>query len=167
MRTIDKITDHVLKKMKPRKQWSWQDWWMEFVQDGPVPGEKTLRYKTFIAKRLIIKDRINRQLAKDHLAVRLKCKYGKGLYLEDKNHIAKTSIKERSKRFANLFKTTIVVLDEISCAHDLPDEDRKLLLRFTGAFELNQSALIGTFTRMRSLTAAQKKEILSILGVKL
>lgn len=167
MRTIDEITDDVLKKMKPRKEWLRQAFWIKFVQDGPVPKENTLQYKRFIKKCLSIKNKINRELANRKLAVRLRCKYGKGFYLEDENHIAKTSVKEGSKKFASLFKRTILTLNELSQADDLPDEDRRLLLRVTSGFELNQSAMIGTFTRMRSLTAIQKKDILSIFGVKL
>jgi len=167
MRTIDEITDHVLKKMKPKKEWPWRDWWTEFIQDGPVPGKKTLQYRKFIDKRLHIKNQINHELAKRQLAVRLMCVYSKGLYLEDENHIAKTFIEDKSKKVANAVKSAIVNLDEISRAIELSVEDKKLLLRVISAFEFEQSALVGTFARMRSLTTTVKKQILSNFGVKL
>ncbi|MBA7667773.1 hypothetical protein ES703_75871 [subsurface metagenome] len=167
MRTIDKITDHVLKKMKPKEEWPWPDWWTEFVRNGPVPQKKTLKYKTFIEKRLHIKNQVNRELANRQMAVRLICNCAKGLYLEDKNHISKTFIEDRSKKVASTFALSILTLEELSRASDLPNEDKKLLMRVISGFEFNQSALAGTFARMRSLTTTAKKEILLNFGVKL
>ena len=168
MRTIEQVTDDVLKQMRSSGEWGWDDWWTKIVRNGPIPKKNSLKYKQFIERRLRIKNQVNRELVSRNLPERLICVgWGKGIYLESNERIAKTFIEDRSRKIANAFTSAIVHLDELSRASKLPDEDRKLLLRVTSAFEFNQSALAGTFTRMRSLTATAKKQILLNFGVKL
>ena len=165
MDSIVKITDKCLK-MKPNELWSWEKW-AEDIVGLEVPAKKTYAYERFISARNRFKGNVNRELARRNLPERIICVgWGKGVYLVNEEAVADTFVETKVRRFIRAVENSNVVLRELSGAKQLSVEDKRMLSRVAGAFELQGNTLIGTISRMKSLPKPIKARLLKDMGIE-
>ena len=165
MDSIVKITDKCLK-MKPNELWSWEKW-AEDIVGLKVPAKKTYAYEKFISARNKFKAKVNKELARRNLPERVICVGGgKGVYLVNEKAVADTFVETKVRRFIRAVENSNIILRELSGAKQLSLDDKKMLTRVAGAFELQGNTLIGTISRMKSLPKPIKARLLKDLGIE-
>jgi hypothetical protein len=152
--------------MKPHALFSWEDWWVQIVKDGEAPRHKTYAYSQFIDKRNKIKQQVNKELEKRKRPERLMCPgVGAGVYLVDEADVAELTTDQRIRKIVNTFENSQKQMSLLAASSRLSESDKSMLLRIAGLVELQQTSMIGTMARMKSLPPASKKRLLKHLGV--
>ena len=166
MRPIAEVVDSCLAEMEPHKLFTWEDWWEQIAQNGPAPRSKTFAYAQFIDQRNKVKQHVNCELEKRKAPERLVCPgEGMGVFLVNESDVAEITTDKRIRKIVSTFESSQKQMSLLAQSKRLSEPDKTMLIRIAGLVELQQTSMIGTMARMRSLPAASKKRLLKHLGV--
>lgn len=169
MKPLAEVVDRCLNLMRTGELLAWDEWWINVVQDSPVPHHKSWEYYKFIMLRNRVKKSINKELEARRLPERLMCVgNGEGVYLVNEtgeHNVADTTIHKRICKIVRTFEISHKEMEKLAICQRISSEDRKALTRTSDLVELQQNTMIGTMAKMKSLPPASKTRLLKSLGI--